>query len=194
MVASSVGSRLLLLLLLLLAGRLIVLIVIEQEGREGGCLWGEEDQRRVEEWQKNRRKEEKEVMEKKVMEKKVVEKEVMEKEGRDIVEEQEGIEWGEKFYFNLRSSKNELKEEHKDKQLKSEETQKGNAGLMVLEQPDPYSSLMDNSSTRDLVFLLAEVAALPPPSPPSPSCRPPPLPHRPTCDQTGTQTHNMTMF
>jgi len=33
----------------------------------------------------------------------------------------------------------------------------------------------------DLVFTLAEVAALPPPFPPSASCTPPPLPTRPTC-------------
>ena len=180
MVASYVGSRLLLLLLLLLAGWLIVLMMIEQGGREGGYWWGEEDQREGEEWQENRRKEE---------------KKVMEKEGRDIVEEQEGIEWGEKLYFSVQSSNNELKKEHKNKHLKYEATQiqnqKGNGGVVVGEQADPYTSLMANSSTRDLVFLLAEVAALPPPSPPSPSCRPPPLPHRPTCDQAGTHTHNI---
>ena len=35
--------------------------------------------------------------------------------------------------------------------------------------------------TPNLVHLLAEVAALPPPAPASPSCRPPALPSRPSC-------------
>ena len=43
----------------------------------------------------------------------------------------------------------------------------------------------------DLVFSLAEVAALPPPVHPSPSCAPPPLPSRPTCEgQTGGKLKN----
>ena len=37
-------------------------------------------------------------------------------------------------------------------------------------------------TTDDLVYSLAEVAALPPTSPPSPSCAPPPLPSRPRCE------------
>ena len=41
-------------------------------------------------------------------------------------------------------------------------------------------------TTDDLVYSLAEVAALPPTSPPAPSCAPPPLPSRPSCeDQPG---------
>ena len=40
--------------------------------------------------------------------------------------------------------------------------------------------------TEDLVFSVAEVAALPPTYPPSPSCVPPTLPTRPNCnDQSG---------
>ena len=43
----------------------------------------------------------------------------------------------------------------------------------------------------DLVFSLAEVAALPPPVPPSPSCAPSPLPSRPSCEgQTGGKLKN----
>ena len=43
--------------------------------------------------------------------------------------------------------------------------------------------------SKDLVFTLAEVAALPPPSPPSPSCTPPTLPTRPNCkEQPGSSS------
>ena len=38
-----------------------------------------------------------------------------------------------------------------------------------------------HQENNDLIFTLAEVAAVPPPSPPSPSCSPPTLPTRPSC-------------
>ena len=41
---------------------------------------------------------------------------------------------------------------------------------------------VEEVTTDDLVYSLAEVAALPPTSPPSPSCAPPPLPSRPSCE------------
>jgi len=41
---------------------------------------------------------------------------------------------------------------------------------------------VEEVTTDDLVYSLAEVAALPPTSPPSPSCAPPPLPSRPRCE------------
>ena len=41
---------------------------------------------------------------------------------------------------------------------------------------------VEEVTTDDLVYSLAEVAALPPTSPPSHSCAPPPLPSRPSCE------------
>ena len=50
---------------------------------------------------------------------------------------------------------------------------------------------VERENNVDLVFSLAEVAALPPPVPPSPSCAPPPLPSRPSCEgQTGGKLKN----
>ena len=41
----------------------------------------------------------------------------------------------------------------------------------------------EEDHNEDIVFSLAEVAALPPPYPPSPSCTLPTLPTRPNCNQ-----------
>ena len=50
---------------------------------------------------------------------------------------------------------------------------------------------VEGENSVDLVFSLAEVAALPPPVPPSPSCAPPPLPSRPSCEgQPGGKLKN----
>ena len=50
---------------------------------------------------------------------------------------------------------------------------------------------VERENNVDLVFSLAEVASLPPPVPPSPSCAPPALPSRPKCEgQTGGKLRN----
>ena len=48
---------------------------------------------------------------------------------------------------------------------------------------DKHGKTDEEDHNEDIVFSLAEVAALPPPYPPSPFCTLPTLPTRPNCNQ-----------
>ena len=59
------------------------------------------------------------------------------------------------------------------------------------EDQSSWQASLNPPLSNNPVTSLAALAALPPPTPPSPSCHPPPLPPNPTCNDTAFSGHRL---